>query len=85
MITANGVNNIRDMGGRRVSGGKHIAQGQVFRGGELVKESYEAKGSTHSQTLYPDSLRVLQDEIKIKLEIDLRGDEESNNLIRFKG
>lgn len=80
MITASGVSNIRDMGGRPVAGGKHIKQGLIFRGGELVPEQYTAKGATHSKTLYDGAKAVLQDEIKIKYEVDLRGDAESNNL-----
>ena len=80
MITAPGVQNIRDMGGRDVEGNKRIKQGLIFRGGELVNEDYTAAGSTHSKTLYPESKRVLQEELGIKLEIDFRGEEESNNI-----
>ena len=62
MITAPGVQNIRDMGGREVEGNKRIKQGLIFRGGELVNEDYTASGSTHTKTLNDESRRVLQEE-----------------------
>lgn len=80
MISAGGVTNVRDMGGRPVKGGKHIKQGLIFRGGELVRETYTVDGSTHSQTLYDNNIGILQDDIAIKYEVDLRGDAESNNI-----
>ena len=67
MITAPGVQNIRDMGGRDVEGNKRIKQGLIFRGGELVNEDYTASGSTHPKTLNDESRRVLQEELGIKL------------------
>lgn len=83
MISADGVNNIRDMGGRSVYGGKHIKQGLIFRGAELVEETYQdsSNGSTHSKTLNEENKRILRDDLGIKLEIDFRGDTESNNLV----
>lgn len=78
MITANGVSNIRDMGGRLVEGGKRIKQGIIFRGGELVEEDYYDGGSKHSKTLTPENKAILRDELGIKYEIDFRGDSEAN-------
>ncbi len=82
MISAGAVSNIRDMGGRPVSGGKHIKQGLIYRGGELVRENYVPtdSSSTHYQSLYEDNLPILQDELGIKYEIDFRGDAESGNI-----
>ena len=81
MIRADGIQNIRDMGGRSVYGGKHIKQGLIFRGGELVEANYIAGGSTHYKTLNDENKKILRDELQIKYEIDFRGDEESNNLV----
>lgn len=81
MATANGIANIRDMGGRKVSGNKHIKQGLIFRGGEMVSETYTVDGSTHYGNLNEDNMRVMRDELQIKYEIDFRGDDESNNLV----
>lgn len=82
MISAGAVTNIRDMGGRPVAGGKRIKQGLIYRGGELVTEDYipTDSTSTHYQTLYPDNLPILQDEMGIKYEVDFRGDAESGEL-----
>lgn len=80
MITANGITNVRDMGGRPVKGGKHIKQGLIFRGGELVSEDYTVDGSTHHKNLTDENVAVMRDELGITYEIDLRGDAESNNI-----
>ena len=77
MITAPGINNIRDMGGRPVSGGKHIKQGLIFRGAEMVTETY----GDHYANLNDTNKKVMREEIGIKYEIDFRGDEESGNLV----
>ena len=84
MITANGIQNIRDMGGRPVSGGKHIKQGVIFRGGELVNETYTDadSGSTHYQTLTEENKKILREDLGIKYEIDFRGDAEANNITK---
>lgn len=80
MISNGGVANIRDMGGRPVYGGKHIKQGLIYRGGELVEEKYKdtKSGATHYKSMDAISKAYLQDELGIKLEIDFRGIEESN-------
>lgn len=82
MISAGGVTNVRDMGGRPVAGGKHIKQGLIFRGAEYVREDYvpSDSGSTHYKTLDEKALRVMQQDLKIGYEFDLRGDAESGNL-----
>ena len=84
MVTANGIQNVRDMGGRPVHGGKHIKQGLIFRGGELVPETYDdaSSGSTHHANLTEDNKAVLRDELGIKYEIDFRGDDEANNITK---
>ncbi len=82
MITADGVNNIRDMGGRRVYGNKRIKQGLIFRGAEIVDETYvdTNSNSTHYKTLNDENMRILRDVLGIKYQIDFRGNEEANNI-----
>lgn len=82
MVTAEGVTNIRDMGGRSVSGGKRIKQGLIFRGSELVDADYIASnsGDKHYKTLNDENKKILQDELSIGYEFDFRGDAEANNI-----
>ena len=95
MISTNTVANVRDMGGRTVHlktgvdpvtgknvyNTKHIKQGLIFRGGELVEESYTPEGSgQHSATLQTGDAEFFVEDLGIGLEIDLRGDEESQNI-----
>ena len=82
MVTAEGITNIRDIGGRRVSGGKRIKQGLIFRGSELVDAEYNApdSGDKHSKTLTEENKKVLQDELLIGYEFDFRGNAEANNI-----
>ena len=94
MINTTSVTNVRDMGGRTVHlktgtdengknvyNTKHIKQGLIYRGGELVNENYKPEGSsTHSATLKTGDAELLVDELGIAYEIDFRGAAESNNL-----
>ena len=82
MISSGGVTNVRDMGGRPVMNGKHIKQGLIFRGAELVRADYVPtdSSSTHHKTLDEEALNVFQNELQIGYEFDLRGDAESGNL-----
>ncbi len=75
-VTANGITNVRDMGGRPVSGGKHIKQGLIFRGGEVV---YQTVGQ-HTANLNSENAAIFKDEMGIAYEVDLRGDDECGNL-----
>lgn len=80
MMTASGINNIRDMGGREVYGGKHIKQGLIFRGGEMVTESYPTDSGTHYENITEENKKVMREELSIQYEIDFRGDDEANNI-----
>ncbi len=82
MISSGQVTNVRDMGGRRVAGGKHIKQGLIYRGSEFVREDYvdTKSGSTHYKSLDEKALNVLQNQLHIGYEFDFRGDEESGLL-----
>ena len=81
MMTAAGINNIRDMGGRPVYGGKHIKQGLIYRGGEMVTESYPTDSGTHHENLTEENIRVMREVLNIEYEIDFRGDAEANNIV----
>lgn len=95
MIKTNSVTNVRDMGGRRVAiktgvdeelnnvyEYKHIKQGLIFRGGELVEETYTPtdSSSSHTATLQTGDAELFVKDLQIGLEIDLRGDAESGDL-----
>lgn len=75
-ITADGIANIRDMGGRPVAGGKHIKQGLIFRGGEVV---YETVGK-HTANITEENAAIFTEEMGIGYEIDFRGDDECGYL-----
>ena len=82
MISSDGIINVRDIGGRMTLYGRRVKQGIIFRGAEVVRETYKApnSGDTHTKTTSAISDKVFNEELKIGLEIDLRGKEESNNL-----
>ena len=94
MITTNSVANVRDMGGRvvhlktgeeqgkNIYNTKHIKQGLIFRGGELVEETYKPEGSSssHTATLQTGDAEFLVNGLGIGYEIDFRDTAESNNL-----
>lgn len=80
MIEAGGVWNIRDIGGHPTIDGKHVKQGIIYRGSELVDQQYVHNGSTHVVTLTAEGKRVLTEELGVNVEIDFRGDEEANNI-----
>ena len=95
MITTNSVTNVRDMGGRvvhlktgvdengkNVYNTKHIKQGLIFRGGELVEETYTPEGTStaHTATLTTGDAEFLVNELGIGYEIDFRDTAESGNL-----
>lgn len=58
-IQADGVSNIRDIGGVMTSSGNRIQQGLVYRGARL-------------ETMTAEGKKVLHDDLKIKTELDLR-------------
>ncbi len=59
-----GVTNVRDMGGWRLNDGRRIRQGMAYRGSEM---------NAHVN-LSPEAERVLLNDMKIKTDIDLRGE-----------
>ena len=68
-ITARPMYNVRDNGGYMTSSGKRVKQGLVYRGGEITTMT----SSGHYNTIAESSKEVFRNEMKIKVELDLRG------------
>lgn len=65
-IRVPGISNVRDMGGWPAGRSGHVRQGLVFRSSEMNSHvNIEKRG-----------VRVLVDELKIRTDLDLRGDNE---------
>ncbi len=60
--------NIRDLGGKYNADGKYIKQGMIFRGTLLEREGFMPS------SLPDETHRIMHDDMKIKTEIDLRGE-----------
>ena len=82
MMTVPGVTNVRDFGGRPVKNGKHIKQGLIFRGGELVNEDYtdSESGSKHYANLNDNNKAIMREEMGIAYDVDFRGASEAGNI-----
>ncbi|MCE9613532.1 MAG: tyrosine-protein phosphatase [Lentisphaerae bacterium] len=65
-IHAPGITNLRDLGGWLLTGGARLRQGLVYRASEM---------NGHLQ-LHPAGRRVLEDELGIRTDLDLRGEGE---------
>ena len=64
-IRAEGLDNIRDFGGRINTEGRRVKQGLIYRGGALNYLS-------HPDCAENNGLHVMRDDLKIKTDIDLR-------------
>ena len=73
IISLNNPRNIRDIGGWDVAGGKKIKQGLFYRGSEIDGATQQKLAATQ------EDISVLRDELGIKTEIDLRGENISYN------
>lgn len=78
MLSTENILNVRDIGGYMTSSGKRVKQGIIFRGAEVVKETYADNGSNHHQNVSENALKVFNEEMNIGVEIDFRGESESN-------
>jgi len=58
------ISNVRDCGGWKTSDGRRLAQGKIFRGSEFDR---------HCE-LKPEGVRVLQEEMRLKVDMDMRGE-----------
>jgi len=58
-----GTTNVRDVGGWRIGDGRRVRQGLIYRSAEL---------NTHLQVT-PEGAAILQDELGIRTDLDLRG------------
>ena len=64
-LTVPGVSNVRDTGGWRVPGGR-VRQGLLLRGGEM---------DTH-MTITAEGIRIMNEELRVRTDVDLRGEKE---------
>lgn len=62
LIKADGVSNVRDIGGRYNIHGWKIKQGMVYRGTEMDDH----------HTIAPEGIRVLKEDLGIRMDFDLR-------------
>ncbi len=67
-ISMGGVPNIRDMGGYKTSYGKRIKQGLIYRGYEIIDESFSSHGANYNENVE----KVNKEVMKIAHEIDLK-------------
>ncbi len=78
MIKAEGIDNVRDLGGWPTLSGKHIRYGMLFRGVEM-NTAYstipEQARSTHAIT--EEDRRMLREDLGIRAELDLRANSEN--------
>jgi protein tyrosine/serine phosphatase len=65
-LLAPGITNLRDIGGWQLPGGGRIRQGMIFRSSEMNSHLHITRAGRH----------VLEDELKLRTDVDLRGSEE---------
>ena len=63
MLYVDGISNVRDFGGFYTASGKRVRQERIYRTSEM---------DTHVQ-ITPQGIAILEDELNIRLDIDLRG------------
>ena len=68
-IDARPMFNVRDNGGYMTESGQRVKQGLVYRGGEITK----GNGRDHIVTIADSAKEVFRNEMKIGVELDLRG------------
>jgi len=66
-ITVPGISNVRDMGGWPLPGGRMVKQGLIYRSSEMAPHVVITKEGRH----------ILEDDLKIKTDLDLRKPEET--------
>lgn len=76
MIRAEGIDNVRDLGGWPTSDGRHLLYGKIYRGTEMNTRS-DTSGSLSSHQVTEADKRLLLDELKISAELDLRSTQEN--------
>lgn len=79
MIRAEGIDNVRDLGGWNTANGKHLRYGLLYRGTELNTKlgSSDTKRSAHRITA--TDTHLLRNELQIGAELDLRNTNEIPN------
>lgn len=80
-IFVEGVDNFRDLGGYKIASNKVVKQGLIYRSGQLNKDKV-----TDMQKLASlEGQKVLKEQLKIKCDIDLRKNVESDGVIENSG
>lgn len=74
MIKAEGVDNVRDLGGWPTANGKRIKYGLLYRGVEMNTEHECHECSSHILTV--EDKRIFKQDLGIKAELDLRDEAE---------
>ena len=70
VMSVDGLYNVRDVGGYETESGKWVKQGMIYRGCEM--------NGDHDLALTGAGDKVMSTELKIALDLDLRGPEEAN-------
>ncbi len=71
VVNAEGMQNIRDLGGWTTAQGETVQYGKLFRGSELQGEKFTATTA---------DLQLLHDELGIRAELDLRTHQQAQNI-----
>jgi protein tyrosine/serine phosphatase len=81
LLDAGDVINVRDLGGKMTKSGKRIKQGILYRGSEIVKQTYtDSGGTSHYASLTQKAKETFVNDMNIKYELDFRGDDEAYNI-----
>lgn len=81
LLDAGDVINVRDLGGKMTKSGKRIKQGILYRGSEIVKQTYtDFGGTSHYASLTQKAKETFVNDMNIKYELDFRGDDEAYNI-----
>jgi len=77
MIRAEGVDNVRDLGGWPTENGKRIKYGLLYRGVEMNTASNTLSSKANSvHQLTSEDKRIFRQDLGIKAELDLRNEDE---------
>ena len=80
-IYVDGVDNVRDLGGYKLSNNKVVKQGLIYRSGQLNED----KVSDMQILATEQGLKTLREQLKIKTDIDLRKNVASDGVIENSG
>ena len=77
MIKAEGIDNVRDLGGWPTTEGKHIRYGRLYRGVEMNTLFAPVPNNARSaHNITDEDKKILRDDLGIRAELDLRDKQE---------